>query len=168
MMRVLGWALVWGLIGLVGGYIAAVGIGIVLFEVFRVSQREGAAAMGLVFVIGPFVACLVALASAATAAVVTRRRERQREGGHVAPRRPWGRNTRAAVGAVLGLIGGYGAAVIVLAAFYALRGSPYFSSYAWAYAAAWTPFLAAALGGGFGVWLALRDKGPAAGDVSVG
>lgn len=167
-MRVLGWALFWGLAGLIGGYIAAVAIGLVLFELFKVSQREGAAAMGLAFVIGPFVACLVALAAAATAAVVTRGRERQREGGHMAPRQPWGRGVRAAIGGVLGLVGGYGAAVIVLAAFYALRGSPYFSSYAWAYAAAWAPFLAAALGGGFGVWLALRDKGPAAGGISPG
>ncbi len=167
-MRVLGWALFWGVAGLVGGYVAAVGVGLVLFELFNVSQREGAAAMGLAFVIGPFVACLVALASAATAAVVTRRRERQSEGGHVAPRQPLGRGGRAAVGGMLGLIGGYGAAVIVLAAFYALRGSPYFSSYAWAYAAAWAPFIAAAAGGGFGIWIALRDKGAAAGGVSPG
>lgn len=167
-MRVLGWALFWGIAGLVGGYIAAVGIGLVLFEVFRVSQREGAAAMGLAFVIGPFVACLVALASAATAAIVTRKRERQREGGHVAPRQPWSRGARAVVGGILGLIGGYGAAIIALAAFYALRGSPYFSSYAWAYAAAWAPFIAAALGGGLGVWLALRDRGNAPGEVSPG
>lgn len=167
-MRVLGWALFWGLAGLIGGYVATVAIGLVLFELFKVSQREGAAAMGLAFVIGPLVACLVALASAATAAVVTRGRERQREGGHMAPRQPWGRGARATVGGILGLVGGYGAAVIVLAAFYALRGSPYFSSYAWAYAAAWAPVLAAALGGGFGVWLALRDKGPAAGGISPG
>lgn len=167
-MRVLGWALFWGIAGLVGGYIAAVGIGLVLFEVFRVSQREGAAAMGLAFVIGPFVACLVALASAATAAVVTRGRERQREGGHIGPRQPWGRGARAVVGGFLGLIGGYGAAIIILSAFYALRGSPYFSSYAWAYAAAWAPFIAAALGGGLGVWLALRDRGNAPGEVSPG
>ena len=86
----------------------------------------------------------------------------------MAPRQPWGRGARATVGGILGLVGGYGAAVIVLAAFYALRGSPYFSSYAWAYAAAWAPVLAAALGGGFGVWLALRDKGPAAGGISPG
>lgn len=167
-MRVLGWALFWGLAGLVGGYVAAVAIGLVVFEVFNVSQREGAAAMGLAFIIGPFVACLVALASAATAAIITRGRERKREGGHIGPRQPWGRGARAAVGGTLGLIGGYGAAVLVLAAFFALRGSPYFSSYAWALAAAWAPFLAAAAGCGFGIWIALRDKGAATGGVSPG
>ncbi len=157
-MRIFGWALLWAVIGFVGGFIAAVVIGAVLFEVFGVSQREGAAAMGLVFVIGPFVACLTALAAAATAAVVTRRRELRREGGEIAPRRPAGRGLRAAVGGGLGLVGGYGAAVLGLFAFYRLTGSPYFSSYAWAYAAAWAPFITAAAGCGLGLWIALRNR----------
>lgn len=49
------------LAALVGGYLAAVGIGLVAFDVFEVSQREGAAAMGLAFVIGPAVAIACAL-----------------------------------------------------------------------------------------------------------
>ena len=162
-MRIFGLALVWALIGLVGGYIAAVAIGLVMFEVFAVSQREGAAAMGLAFIIGPFLACLTALAAGATAAVVTRRRELRREGGEIAPRPPAGRGVRAAVGGGLGLLGGYGAAVLGLFAFYQLRGSPYFTSYGWALAASWAPFATAAAGCGLGLWMALRDRGPASG-----
>ncbi|AVO44507.1 hypothetical protein [Phreatobacter cathodiphilus] len=162
-MRIFGWALLWAVIGLVGGFLAAVAIGLVLFEVFDVSQREGAAAMGLVFVIGPFVACLTALATGATAAVVTRRRELRREGGDVAPRQPAPRGVRAAIGGGLGLVGGYGAAVLGLFAFYQLRGTPYFTSYGWALAASWAPFVTAAAGCGLGLWVALRDRGPAAG-----
>lgn len=157
-MRVFTWAVVWGLIGLVGGYVATVAIGIVLFDIFQVSQREGAAAMGLAFVIGPFVACIIALAAATTAALVVSRRDRLRDGAQMSPARPWGRGPRAVIGAILGVVGGYGAALLMLAGFYALRGSPYFSSYAWAYAAAWAPIIAAALGGGFGVLLALRSR----------
>lgn len=157
-MRIFGWAIVWALIGLVGGYIAAVAIGLVLFEVFSVSQREGAAAMGLAFVIGPFVACLTALAAGATAAVVTRRRELRREGGEITARQPAGRGVRAAIGGGLGLVGGYGAAVLGLFVFYRLTGSPYFSSYAWALAASWAPFAGAAAGSGLGLWLALRQR----------
>lgn len=49
------------LAAVVAGYLAALGIGLVAFDVFQVSQREGAAAMGLVFVIGPAVAIICAL-----------------------------------------------------------------------------------------------------------
>jgi uncharacterized membrane protein YdfJ with MMPL/SSD domain len=157
-MRIFGWALLWALIGLVGGFVGAVVVGALLFELFGVSQREGAAAMGLVFVIGPFVACLTALVAGGTAAVVTRRRERRREGGEVAPRQPAGRGVRAAIGGGLGLVGGYGLAVLGLFIVYRLTGSPYFSSYGWALAAAWAPFAAAAAGCGLGLWVALRER----------
>jgi len=49
------------LAAVVAGYLAALGIGLVAFDVFQVSQREGAAAMGLAFVIGPAVAIICAL-----------------------------------------------------------------------------------------------------------
>lgn len=75
-MRVVGWAVAWGLIGLVGGYGAALGLGILAFDLFNVSQREGAAAMGLAFVIAPAVAVVTAVAAAVIATVVTRRRMR--------------------------------------------------------------------------------------------
>ncbi len=62
-VRLLKMALV-ALLALVLGYAAALGIGVVAFDVFAVSQREGANAMALVFVICPFVAVLSALAAA--------------------------------------------------------------------------------------------------------
>lgn len=49
------------LAALIGGYLAALGVGLVAFDFFEVSQREGAAAMGLAFVIGPAVAIICAL-----------------------------------------------------------------------------------------------------------
>lgn len=49
------------LAALVAGYLAALGLGLVAFDVFAVSEREGAAAMGLAFVIGPAVAIACAL-----------------------------------------------------------------------------------------------------------
>jgi len=49
------------LLALVAGYAAALGVGLVAFEVFEVSQREGTNAMALAFVICPFVAALSAV-----------------------------------------------------------------------------------------------------------
>ncbi len=94
------------------------------------------------------------------------RRDRLRDGGQLPPARPWGRGPRAVVGAILGVVGGYGLAVALLALFYALRGSPYFSSYAWAYAAAWAPVIAAVAGGGLGVWIAMRRGAPGSDGIS--
>ena len=52
------------LAALVAGYLAALGVGLVAFDVFEVSQREGAAAMGLAFIICPAVAIVCALVAA--------------------------------------------------------------------------------------------------------
>lgn len=161
-MRVFGWALAFALIGLVGGYLATLGIGIVWMEVFRVSQREGAAAMGLVFVIAPLGACITAIVSAATAAVITARNQRERHGGSASPPRPWSRTARGLAGGLGGFILGYGAAMLVLYVFFQLRGSPYFSSYLWALAAAWLPFALGLAGAAFGVMVALRGQRPGA------
>lgn len=157
-MRVFGWALAFALIGLVGGYVATLGIGIVLMEVYGVSQREGAAAMGLAFVIAPMGACVTAIVAAATAAVVTSRRQRDRIGGALPTRQPWGRTARGAAGGLGGFALGYGAAVLILFAFYQLRGSPYFESYAWAFAAAWLPFVLGIAGAAGGAWFAMREQ----------
>jgi hypothetical protein len=53
--------------------------------------------------------------------------------------------------------------VLVLAAVYQLRGTPYFPSYAWALAASWFPFALAAAGAAGGIVLARRRvaDGPA-------
>jgi hypothetical protein len=161
-MRVFAWAALFGLIGLVGGYAATLGIGIVLMDIWKVSQREGAAAMALAFVFAPMGACLAAIVAAATAAIVTRRRQREHEAISVAPRPGWSRRTRGIVGGLGGFVLGYGAAVLILALFYQLRGSPYFSSYLWALAAAWAPFVLAGLGAAGGASLAMRGAPQAA------
>ena len=56
-LRLLTMALI-ALLALVVGYATALGVGLVAFDIFEVSQREGANAMGLAFVICPFVAVL--------------------------------------------------------------------------------------------------------------
>ncbi|MBL8568347.1 MAG: hypothetical protein JNK84_04615 [Phreatobacter sp.] len=157
-MRVFGWAFAFALIGLVGGYAATLGIGIVLMEVNGVSQREGAAAMGLAFIIAPIGACVTAIVTASTAAVITGRRERDRLGGTLPPRQPWGRTARGAAGGLGGFVLGYGAAVLILFAFYQLRGSPYFETYVWALAAAWLPVVLGIAGAVGGAQLAMREK----------
>lgn len=52
------------LLALVIGYAAAFAAGLVVFEVFDVSQREGANAMGLAFIIAPLFAVICAIAAA--------------------------------------------------------------------------------------------------------
>ena len=52
------------LLALAIGYAAALGIGLIAFEVFDVSQREGANAMALAFVICPLVAVLMSIVAA--------------------------------------------------------------------------------------------------------
>ncbi len=47
----------------IAGYLAALFGGVLLMEAFNVSQREGAAAMGLAFVIAPMIAVIVGLAA---------------------------------------------------------------------------------------------------------
>ena len=52
------------LAALVLGYLTAIGLGLIVFDVFDVSQREGAAAMGLVFILAPAAALLAAFVAA--------------------------------------------------------------------------------------------------------
>ena len=54
--------LLWGLAGLVLGAVLAFGIGITLPEIFTISQREGAYAMGVLFFWTPAGAVLGAIA----------------------------------------------------------------------------------------------------------
>nr|WP_186363482.1 hypothetical protein [Rhizobium sp. ACO-34A] len=51
------------LAALVGGYLTALGVGLAAFDIFEVSQLEGANAMGLAFFICPAVAVVSALAA---------------------------------------------------------------------------------------------------------
>jgi hypothetical protein len=153
-MRILGWALFWAVAGLILGYAATLAIGLAAFEIFQVSQREGAAAMGLAFFIAPAGACLAAIVGAIAAAMITSRRERARQGVEVSPRPPLGRGARIIIGVLVGLVAGYGAAIGLLGLFYALQGSNTFASYGWAFAAVWTPKVMALAGATLGGLLA--------------
>lgn len=100
-MRVMKTLLV-ALAALVGGYLSALGIGLVAFEVFDVSQREGAAAMGLAFVIGPAVGLVCAL----IAAVWYWLRSGRRDPGIRAPRGSGWFAARVVAAAVVGWLCG--------------------------------------------------------------
>lgn len=52
------------LLALVVTYLAAIGLGLIAFDAFDVSQQEGAAAMGLVFILAPAAAMLCAFVAA--------------------------------------------------------------------------------------------------------
>ncbi len=65
------------LAGLVGGYLAALGVGLAAFDVFEVSQLEGANAMGLLFFICPVAAMVGALVAGIWYWIVSGRRNPQ-------------------------------------------------------------------------------------------
>ncbi|MFO1079324.1 MAG: hypothetical protein U1E23_01670 [Reyranellaceae bacterium] len=131
-----------GLLGLVLGYAAALGIGLLAFEVFAVSQREGANAMGLAFFIAP----TAGLVTAAIAAAWSWRRSGAAavRGAHPAeatPARGPGRRLMAAAG---GAIAGWLAGTLLQ---WVLAGQSY-ETFVVALAVAWAPWLGAlALGG---------------------
>ncbi len=68
-MRKVGKVLLWFFLGLILTYAATIAIGIAYMEVANVSQREGAAAMGLVFIIGPLCALIGGVVGAIIAIV---------------------------------------------------------------------------------------------------
>lgn len=90
------------LAALVAGYLAALGLGLVAFDVFDVSEREGAAAMGLAFVIGPAVAIACALIAGLWYWIVSGRRNPQAR----APRGSAVRLVWTAVAALSGWLAG--------------------------------------------------------------
>lgn len=153
-MRLFWWSLFGATAGLILGYVGTVAIGIVLMDVFEVSQREGAAAMGLAFVIGPLGGLVSAVIGAVWAVLATRRRMRRRQEGTLGPAQPWTPTTRIILGILIGLLAGYTAAWLILQIFYTVRGDHYFATYAAALAAAWTPIVLALGCGGLGGWLA--------------
>lgn len=63
-MRAVLTAILWFFLGLIVTWIATVAIGIVYMELAGTSQAEGAAAMGLVFIIGPTVGIVGAIVAA--------------------------------------------------------------------------------------------------------
>lgn len=145
--------------GLVLGYVATVAIGIVAMEVFQVSQREGAAAMGLAFVIGPLGGLVSAAIGAVWAVLAIRRRMRRREDGTLGAAQPWTPTSRIVLGILIGLVAGYAAAWLLIQIFYAARGSQYFATYVAALIVAWTPIVLALGCAGLGGWLgAVRSR----------
>lgn len=154
-MRPWGWGIVGGIVGLVAGFAATVAIGLVAFEIFRVSQREGAAAMGLVFLVGP-VGALMGAAIGAAFAVWFARRSIRAAGGAPAP--VGSRPLRLVLGTVAGAFLGYWVGLGLLHLALALRGSRSFDSYALAYALSNVPPLAMLAGAGLGAWLVLRGR----------
>lgn len=152
-MRLFWWGLFGATAGLILGYVATVAIGVVAMDVFGVSQREGAAAMGLVFIIGPLGGLVSAPIGAAWAVLASRRRMRRREEGTLGAARPWTPTTRIILGILIGLVAGYTAAWLVIQIFYAARGSHFFTTYAAALAVAWTPIVLALGCAGLGGWL---------------
>lgn len=159
-MRPWGWGIVGGIVGLVAGFAATIAIGVVAFEIFRVSQREGAAAMGLVFFIGPVGALIGAAIGAAFAVWFARRSaaaatDRSQAVGSQAA---GSRLLRLVLVAVAGGILGYWIGIGLLHLALALRGSRSFDSYAIAYALSHIPTLAMLAGAGLGAWLVLRRR----------
>lgn len=154
-MRPWGWGIVGGLAGLVAGFIATVAIGLVAFEVFRVSQREGAAAMGLVFFIGPVGAVMGATIGAALAVCLARRRAASaRPKSEGSASRPLRLVLATGAGAVLGYWTGLGLLHLALA----LRGSRSFDSHAMAYALSHIPTLSMLAAAALGAWIVLRRR----------
>jgi len=95
------------LLALVVGYAAALGIGLVAFDVFEVSQREGANAMALAFVICPFVAVLSAVVAAMWYWIASgRRASTPNPTARAAPRGSAARVTAIAVSVVIGWLAG--------------------------------------------------------------
>ncbi|PWV99120.1 hypothetical protein DFR52_104412 [Hoeflea marina] len=88
---------------LVGAYAAALGIGLLVFDLLDVSDREGANAMGLAFVICPAVALVAALAASIGYFVASGRSPAT----VAAPRRPAGPWLMAGTAAIGGFLGGW-------------------------------------------------------------
>ena len=137
------------LLGLVLGYAAALGVGLVAFEVFAVSQREGANAMGLAFFIAP----TAGLVTAAIVAAWSWRRSGKRAAAgaptpEATPARGTGRRLMAAAG---GAIAGWLAGSLLQ---WLLAGQAY-ETFMVALAVAWAPWLGALALGGL-AWAAAR------------
>lgn len=154
-MRPWGWGIVGGMAGLVAGFVATVAIGLVAFEFFHVSQHEGAAAMGLVFFIGPVGAVMGAIMGAALAVWLARRAacaaRPASEGSASWP-------LRLVLATVAGAVLGYWTGVGLLQLALALRGSRSFDSYAIAYALSHIPTLSMLAAAALGAWIALRRR----------
>ncbi len=133
------------LAALVVGYLVALGIGLVAFDVFAVSEREGAAAMGLIFVLCPAVAIACALVAGIWSWIVSGRR-------HPQARAPRGSAVRLALAAAAAL-GGWLAGLLLQ---WMLEGRSY-ETFILALAVSLAPWLGA-LGLAAATWFLLRRR----------
>ncbi len=151
-LRFLKTALV-ALLALVVGYAGALGAGLVAFDVFEVSQREGANAMALAFVICPFVAVLSAVVAGIWYWIASGRRA---AAGNPSPlmthRHNAGRVAAIAVSVVIGWLAG---ALVQ----WMLAGRSY-EAFIVALAVSTAPWIGVIVLGGLTWWLTRRRKAP--------
>ncbi|WP_439575373.1 hypothetical protein [Phreatobacter sp.] len=159
-MKPWGWGIAGGLVGLVAGFAATIAIGLVAFEVFKVSQREGAAAMGLVFMIGPVGAVIGAIIGATFAVWFARRSTRaiadKVTGERTNPASS--RSLRLVVAVVAGGGVGYWIGLALLHLALAIRGSRSFDNYAAALALSHISTIVMLAGAALGAWIVLRRR----------
>jgi hypothetical protein len=142
------------LLALVVGYAVALGVGLVAFEVFEVSQREGANAMALAFVICPFVAVLSAVVATIWYWIASGRRAATTNPTAVAaPRGNAARITAIAVFVVVGWLAG-----TLLQ--WVLAGRSY-EAFIVALAVSTAPWIGVIVLGGLTWWLTRPRKAPA-------
>jgi len=142
------------LLALVVGYAVALGVGLVAFDVFEVSQREGANAMALAFVICPFVAVLSAVVATIWYWIASGRRAATTNPTAVAaPRGNAARITAIAVFVVVGWLAG-----TLLQ--WVLAGRSY-EAFIVALAVSTAPWIGAIVLGGLTWWLTRPRKTPA-------
>jgi len=152
-LRLLKLALV-ALLVLVLGYAVALGIGLIAFEVFEVSQREGANAMGLLFVICPSVAVLSALIAAIWYWIASGRRAATTAPAAVAARRgSAGRVFAIALSVVIGWLAG-------MLLQWVLAGRSY-ETFVVAFAVSMAPWLGVIVLGSATWWLTRQRRAPA-------
>lgn len=142
------------LLALAIGYAAALGIGLAAFEAFGVSQREGANAMALAFVICPLIAVISSIVAAIAYWITS-----DRPGTAMRPFAVGTRRSKAvrfflvAVSAVVGWLAG-------LLLQWLLAGRSY-ETFVLALAVALAPWIGMLVLGCATTWLTRRQKGPA-------
>lgn len=151
-LRLLKTALV-ALLTLVVGYAAALGAGLVAFDVFEVSQREGANAMALAFVICPFVAILSAFVAGIWYWIASGRRAATGNPSAVVTR--GGNAARVAAIAVSIVIGWLAGALLQ----WMLAGRSY-EAFIVALAVSTAPWIGVIVLGSLTWWLTIRRKAP--------
>jgi hypothetical protein len=135
------------------GYAAALGVGLVAFDVFEVSQREGANAMALAYVICPFVAVLSAIVAAIWYWIASGRRTATTS--PAAAETPRGNAVRVISVAVSVVIGWFAGTLLQ----WALAGRSY-EEFVVALTVSMAPWICVIVLGGVTWWLTRQRKAP--------